>query len=86
MQVPTAVKLTVDPAIEHTDDALGSTVNVTGLPEPPPVAATSYVEPPTLAPDGAVDVNTIACDAFTYTSTASLLDVQDRQTATTSYE
>ena len=60
MQVPTAVKLTVDPAIEHTDDALGSTVNVTGLPEPPPVAATAYVEPPTLASDGAVDVNTIA--------------------------
>ena len=35
------MKLTVDPAIEHTDDALGSIVNVTGLPEPPPVAATS---------------------------------------------
>ena len=33
-----------------------------------------------------MDVNTIACDAFTSTSTASLSDVQDRQTATTSYE
>ena len=64
MQVPTAVKLTVDPATEQTAAALGSIENVTGLPDPPPVAVTSYVAPPTFAPDGAVDVSTIAWSPF----------------------
>ena len=84
MQVPTAVKLTVDPATEQTAAALGSIENVTGLPNPPPVAVTSYVAPPTFAPDGAVDVNAMVCAPFTCTSTESLVDVHDRQTATTS--
>ena len=53
------MKLTVAPEIEHTEAALGSIVNVTGLPEPPPVAVTLYVAPPTFALDGAVDVNMI---------------------------
>ena len=78
------MKLTVAPEIEQTEAALGSIVNVTGSPEPPPVAVTSYVAPPTFAPDGAVDVNTIVCVALTRTSTESLVEVQDRQTATTS--
>jgi hypothetical protein len=59
VHVPTAVKLTVEPAIEQTDVLVASTENVTGLPDAPPVAVTEYVLPPTVALLGAVDVNVI---------------------------
>src|SRR5207244_4842491 len=65
--VPTAVNDTVEPAIEHTEVAVASIVNVTGLPDPPPVAVTAYVAPPTTAPPGGTDVKLIVCDALAVT-------------------
>jgi len=38
-----------------------SGVNVTGFPEPPPVAVTVYVAPPAVAGDGGVEVKVIVC-------------------------
>jgi hypothetical protein len=61
VQVPTAVKLTVEPAIEQTAALVPSMENVTALPDAPPVAVTEYVLPPTVALLGAVDVNVIVC-------------------------
>jgi hypothetical protein len=43
------MKLTVAPLIEHTAVATSSIVNVTGRPDPPPEADTSYGIPPTTA-------------------------------------
>ena len=40
VQVPPPMKLTVEPEIVHTELLAGSIVNVTGLPDPPPVAST----------------------------------------------
>jgi hypothetical protein len=40
MQDPTDVRVTIVPAIEHTEFADESIENVTGLPDAPPVAAT----------------------------------------------
>ena len=62
--VPTAVKLTTAPAIEHTEVAVASMERTTGLLDPPPIAPTVYVGPPTTASDGAVDVNVIAWFVF----------------------
>ena len=59
-QLPAAVKLTVEPAIEQTAEAAASIVNITAFPEAPPVAVTVYVEPPTFAAAGAVEVNVTA--------------------------
>jgi hypothetical protein len=61
MQVPVAVKLTVEPLIEHTDAAVASMVKVTGSPDVD-VAVTAYVGPPGVALLGAVDVKLIVCE------------------------
>ena len=54
MQVPTATKLTV--AVEIVQTLTVVELNVTALPEAPPVAVTVYVEPATFAAAGAVEV------------------------------
>ena len=59
VQVPAPTNETVDPLTAQT---LGvALVNVTALPDAPPVAVTLYVDPPTFAFDGAVEVKAIAC-------------------------
>jgi hypothetical protein len=52
------MKLTVLPSTPNEQTALapGSTLNVTGFPEAPPVAVTVYVAPPSCAFVGAVEV------------------------------
>jgi len=65
MQVPTAVKVTVAPEIVHSAVPLPFlpppwTLNVTGLPEAPPTADTTYV-PPTAAFVGTLEVNVMVC-------------------------
>ena len=52
-QLPTVLNVTVLPETEHTGELPG--VNVTGLPDPPPEAATT--------PDGGTGVNATDCDA-----------------------
>ena len=54
MQVPTVKKVTV--AVETVQTLTVVEVNVTALPEAPPVAVTVYVEPATFAAAGAVEV------------------------------
>src|SRR2546426_997140 len=49
--------------IEHMLVATASIVNVTGLPDAPPVAVTLYVGPPTVAAPGADEVKLIVCEA-----------------------
>ena len=58
--VPAAVNVTTAPYSVQPVLVLSS-VNVTGLPEPPPVAVTVYVAPPAVAGDGGVEVKVIAC-------------------------
>src|SRR4051812_38719834 len=43
---------------------VGELLNVTGLSEPPPVAATVYVGPPTDGEAGGVEVKVMSCVAF----------------------
>ncbi len=57
MQVPAPTKLTVEP--ETVQTPVVALVNVTALPDPPPVALTVYVAPATVALEGAVEVNAI---------------------------
>src|SRR2546423_15485583 len=54
-QVPTVVKLTVEPEMEQNEVALASMVKATARPELD-AAVTMEVEPPTFAPAGAVVV------------------------------
>ena len=58
VQVPTPMKLTTEPVIEHTDDADPGMVNTTGRPEEAE-ANTKYVAPPNTACDGAVEKKVI---------------------------
>ena len=60
MQVPACTNVTVDPDTVQTP--VVPELNVTGLPEPPPVADTVYV-PPNVGSVGE-DVNVIVCDAW----------------------
>ena len=60
-QVPTPVKLTVEPAIEQTALAAASMVNAGASPDVA-VAVTAYVAPATTAAAGAVDVKLIVCE------------------------
>jgi len=61
VHVPGPVKDTVPPLIEQAPAVLEeSTLNVTGFPDPPPVAVGVYV-PPTAAGLGGLEVNVIAC-------------------------
>jgi hypothetical protein len=64
VQVPGPANETVPPLIEHAPAVLAeSMLNVTGLPDAPPVAAGVYV-PPTTAGLGGVDVKVTACDTW----------------------
>ena len=56
-----------------------STENVTGLPEPPPVADTVYV-PPTVAFDGGVEVKVIVCDCWVITGSRATIPVTANDT------
>ena len=63
LQVPIEVNVTVEPTIEQTELVNESIENVTGFPDPPPVADTRYVLP-TFPCAGGVEVNEIAWAAF----------------------
>ena len=56
--------MTTPALMEQTVDVLASTVRVTGLPEPPPVAVGVSPGPPTTAVVGAVEVKWIVCAAL----------------------
>jgi hypothetical protein len=72
MHEPGARKVTLVPASEHApDEEAASIENVTGFPEPPPVAASVY-EPPTDGSEGGVEVNVTTCGVFTFKSTVAL--------------
>ena len=61
-QVPVPVKLTLAPLIEQAPEVEEVSIeNVTGLPEPPPVAVCVYV-PPMVAEDGGLEVKVIVCE------------------------
>src|SRR5437588_792653 len=55
------MKVTVEPEVVQTELVDVSMLNVTGAPEPPPVAVTLYVGPAITAGLGAVDVKLIVC-------------------------
>ena len=70
MQVPTATKLTV--AVETVQTLVVVELNVTALPEAPPVAVRVYVDPATFAAEGAVDVMLRLWAAFPITRVSEI--------------